>query len=214
MYASPIIRMTAGVINQINDAVVGMPAAPFGVGNSKFAGQLGTGAWLDDANILFNSAIGTVYGGHFRYVRLAAAATAVVVGQIVFWDTLVNVPPPGGYQVTTSEAGSADGAVLSAGIVLNPNWTPGNYSVIQDVGLCFVKFRTTLTQAGAAGSRAFAAAAGAGADNGTADVIDAATASTFATTSQQMGRFLGISADTPTNGGLKRVYINMHNVRG
>ena len=132
MYHSPIIRFPTGAINRVNDAVVGMPVAPPGPGVSKFLGQLGAGIWLDDGNIVFDATLGTVYGGHFRYVRLAAGATAVVRGQTVYWDQTVASPLS---QVTTVENWSADAAMMSAGIVLNPAWTPGNYSVIQDIGI-------------------------------------------------------------------------------
>ncbi len=212
MYNSAIVRITSGAINKVNDSVVGMPAAPLGLGISKFAGQLGQGFYLDDSNVLYNSAMGTVYGGHFRYVRLAAAALAVVVGQIVFWDTLANAAD-NLFQVTTAENGSTDAAMLSAGIVLNSGWTPGNYSVIQDMGPVFVKFRAALTSAGATGSRVFASASG-GADLGFADVVDSANPALFSDVSKLFGRYLGVAQEAPTNGGLKRVYVNMHNMRG
>lgn len=212
MYSSPIVRITNGAVNKVNDAVVGMPAAPLGLGASKFAGQLGNGWYMDDGQILFDATMGTVLGGHFRYVRLAAAAAAVVVGQIVFWDTVANAAN-NLFQVTTAESGTTDAAMNSAGIVLNSGWTPGNYSIIQDMGVTFVKFRAALTAAGAIGSRVFAAAAG-GADLGKADVVDSANPALFSDVSKLMGRYLGIAQDAPTNGGLKRVYVAIHNMRG
>lgn len=212
MYSSPIVRITNGAINKVNDAVVGMPGAPMGPGISKFSGQLGNGWYMDDGQILFDSTMGTVFGGHFRYVRLAAAAAAVVVGQIVFWDTVANAAN-NLFQVTTAESGTTDVAMNSAGIVLNSGWSAGNYSIIQDEGVIFTKFRATLTAAGAIGSRVFCAAAG-GADLGKADVIDSANPALFSDVSKLLGRYLGIAQDAPTNGGLKRVYVNMHNLRG
>jgi hypothetical protein len=212
MFNTAIDRITSGPINKVNDAVVGMPAAPFGPGLSKFAGQLGAGFWVDDANVLYDSTVGVVYGGHFRYVRLSAAAAAVIRGQIVFWDTLANAAD-NLFQVTTAENGSADAAMLHAGIVLNPAWTPGNYSIIQDWGPVYVKFRAALTSAGAAGSRAFCAAVGGG-DLGKADVVDSATAATIANISQMLGRYLGVCQEAPGNGSLSRVYLSMANLRG
>jgi hypothetical protein len=211
MYHSAILRMTAGAINKINDAVIGMPAAPLGPGISKFQGQLGAGTWLDDANILYDSTMGTVFGGHFRYVRLAAGATAVVVGQNVFWDISVadNL-----FQVTTSEAGSTDGAMFRAGVVLNSGWTPGNYSVIQDVGPTFLKFRGVLTSAGAVGSRVYAAAVGAGVDNGFSDVLSSANPTLFSDVSLMQGRYIGKAVQAPVGAGLKLVYQNADNIRG
>jgi hypothetical protein len=210
MFHSPIIRLTAGCINQINDAVIGGISGVSG--QSKYPQQLGNGIWLDDNNILFNSAVGTVYGGHFRYVRLAAAAAAVVVGQLVFWDTVANAAD-NLYQVTTAESGTTDAACSRAGIVLNNGWTPGNYSVIQDCGPVYCKFRAALTSAGAIGSACYAAAAG-GADLGFLDVLDSAAQTSVQDVALMQRRWIGEAIDAPTNSGLKRVYVNFMNLRG
>lgn len=207
---SQIIRMTTGTINAVNDTVIGGMAGITGV--SKFAGQLGKPVWLDDSQLIFNATIGTVFGGRFRYVRLAAASTAVVVGQIVFWDISVadNL-----FQVTTSEAGSVPGAQLRAGIVLNSGWTAGNYSFIQDVGPTFVKFRSALTFAPAGvGVAVYAAAAGAGANNGFADTVASAAPTTFSDVSLLNNRYIGAAIQLPTNGGLKLTNLNFMNLRG
>ena len=211
MFHSPIIRLTTGAINRINDPVVGQPVATPVIGGSKYLGQLGAGVWLDDSNILFDSTMGTVFGGHFRYVRLAAAATAVVVGQLVFWDVTVadNL-----FQVTTSEAGSTDNAMFRAGVVLNSGWTPGNYGVIQDVGPTFVQYRGVLTSAGAVGSRVYCAAVGAGVDNGFADVLSSAAPTLFSDVSLMQGRYIGTAITAPVGGALRLVNQNASNVRG
>jgi len=210
MWNSQIIRMTPGTINGVNDTVIGGIAGISGV--SKYAGQLGQPVWLDDAQLIYNATIGTVFGGRFRYVRLAAGATAVVVGQIVFWDISVadNL-----YQVTTSEAGSVPGAQLRAGIVLNNGWTAGNYSFIQDVGPTFVKFRAALTSVPAGvGQAVYAAAAGAGADNGFADTLGGVGTVDFSDAGLLQTRFLGAAIQLPTNGGLKLTNLNFMNLRG
>jgi len=210
MWNSSIIRMSTGLINTVNDAVIGGSAGISGA--SKFAGQLGAPIWIDDAALMYSSTIGTVYGGRFRYVRLAAAASAVARGQIVFWDISVadNL-----FQVTTVESGSVPGAQLRAGVVLNPNWTAGNYSFIQDVGPTYVKFRATLTAVPAGvGVSVYAAAAGAGADNGLADVVNSADPATFSDVGLLQNRYLGSAIELPTNGGTKLVNLNLMNVRG
>lgn len=213
-FDSPIVRLTTGFIDTINDTIIGGGGSgTSSSGATKLAGQLGQGFWLDDSVLQWNSAT-PGYGGHFRYVRLSASATAVVRGQLVFWDAIAAPGAAGLMQVTTSEAGSTDGAMQRAGIVLNASWTPGNYSVIQDVGIVYCKFRAALTSAGALGSRVFAAAAGAGADNGFCDVIDSGNPTTFADVSKMMGRYIGVAQEAPTNGGLKRVQVNFANVRG
>jgi hypothetical protein len=213
MWNDNIPVVTRGFLNRVNDVQPGYQSTPFGPSPSiDYQGTLGNGWWQDDSNIVFDTTMGTVYGGHFRYVRLSSAAAAVVVGQIVFWDTVANAAD-NLFQVTTAESGTADAAMNWAGIVLNSGWSAGYYSIIQDVGPTYVKFRAALTAAGAIGSRAFCAAVG-GADLGKADVIDSGSSTAFSDVSKMFGRYLGISIDAPTNGGLDRVYINVHNVRG
>jgi hypothetical protein len=212
-FDTKIHRVNSGTINQVNDASPGMTSTPMGPNRSHYLGELGQGIWLDDSQIVCSTAAGfkQVYGGHFRYVRLAAAATAVVAGQLVFWDLSVadNL-----YQVTTSEAVSADAAMFRAGVVLNPSWAAGYYSFIQDVGPVFVKFRAVLTDAGILGSRCFCAAAGAGADNGLADVFDDANPATFGDVGRFMSRYLGEAIAAPVGGALSLVYLNAKNTRG
>jgi hypothetical protein len=210
MSQSQISRISAGAINKVNDAVVGMPAAPFGPGTSQFAGQLGKRLLLDQDEVIFDSAMGTVYGGEFQYVRLASTALAVVVGQLVFWDP--SAADQNLFVTTTSESGSTDAAVLVAGVVLNSGWTPGNYSWIQIQGRVPVKFRAALTSAGAIGSPVYAAAVG-GADLGFADVIETGTASTFSDVTLLQRRFLGEAYVAPTNGSLTDVTVRTQNWR-
>lgn len=213
-YDSPIVRLTTGFIDNINDTIIGGGGGGTGVGGaSKMVGQLGQGFWLDDTMLQWNSAT-PGYGGHFRYVLLSAASSAVVRGQAVFWDVITAPNTAGVMTVTTLETGSTDGGMQMAGIVLNSGWTAGRYSVIQDVGICYLKFRAALTAAGALGSRVFEAAQGAGADNGLFDVVDSGGAATIADVSKMSGRFAGIAQEAPTNGGLKRVNLALRNVRG
>lgn len=209
MFNSPIIRIQGGTINQVNDTVIGGVAGISG--NSKFAGQLGAPVWLDDAQLIYAGST-PVYGGRFRYVRLAAAATAVVRGQIVFWDTSVadNL-----YQVTTNETGpSTNAAMMRAGIVLNAGWGAGKYSYIQDVGPTYVQFRGTLTNAGVKGDSVYCAAVGAGVDNGFADQISSANPTLFSDVELMQGRYIGSAIDLPANASLSLVNLNWANIRG
>ncbi len=208
-YDSPIVRLTTGFIDNINDAVIGGIKGISGV--SKFAGQLGQGFWLDDSMILWKSAT-PGYGGHFRYVQLASNAGAVVRGQGVFWSAIAAPGNTAIQTVTTAESGSSDTGMQLAGIVLNASWAAGNYSVIQDIGITYLQFRATLTAAGALGSRVFESASG-GADLGFFDVIDSANPTLFSDVSKMMGRYAGVAQEAPTNGGLKRVNLSLRNVR-
>lgn len=212
---SQILRIAGGSINTVNDAAIGQQVAQYGIGGSKFAGQLGKEVWLDDTDLIYTSSIGTVYGGGFRYVRLAAASAVPVVGQIAFWSPVATADNL--YQVTADETlSSTDSAVMMAGIFLYNAITAGNYTIIQTVGPTFVKFCAALTGAGAVGSRVFAAAKG-GADVGLADTYDGlANPATMSDVSLLFGRFIGKARQAPTNGGLKLVDCNfaMSNFRG
>jgi len=206
VYHSPILRLTAGAINKINDSAIGMAGVPQGPSTQKFAGQLGNGIWLDDANILFDSSMGVVYGGHFRYVRMSPDADvvandshALAVGQLVFWDIANSVPNL--YQVTTTEAGN-----LPAGIVLNSGWGAGHYSVIQDVGLCVVHYIGTITGTPAIGRVVKAAMAGVGSDLGYIDQVDTVAVGA-------VDYAIGRAVDLPVNGQAHRVFLNIPDVR-
>jgi hypothetical protein len=205
------IRINTGLINTVNDAVVGQQGASLGPGGTKYAGMLGKWLWLDDSQLFYDSSVGTVYGGRFRYVRLAAAAGAVVAGQIVFWDISVADSL---YQVTTAESGSTSGAMFRAGIVLNPNWTAGYYSYIQELGPVPVKFRASLTDSPAIGCSVYCAAAGAGVDVGLADVITNASVSNFSDIALLQGRYIGAAIQLPVAGAVKLVNVNFMNLRG
>lgn len=208
---SQIQRMN-GPINTVNDQVIGGMPSFNGTSVSKVSGQLGMSIYLDDNNVFYSSTVGTVYGGRFQYVRLSAASTTPVRGQLVFWDIAVA---PNLYQVTTLESGSVPGAQFVAGVVLNNNWTAGYYSFVQTIGLVSVKFRAALTHApNGVGVAVYAAAAGAGADNGLSDTIDTADPAVFSDVNLMANRYIGAARELPTNGGTKLVYLNPHNLRG
>ena len=212
MSLSQIQRMN-GPINDVNDQVVGQQPA-FGTSTtvSKVSGQLGKVIALDDSEVIFDSAIGTVYGGKFQYVRLSSGSTTPALGQLVFWDVTVA---PNLYQVTTLETGTTPGAQFMAGVVLNPAWTAAYYSYIQILGLVDVKFRAALSHAPAGvGVAVYAAAAGAGADNGLADTIDTADPATFSDVKLMANRYLGTAWELPVSGSTTLVFFNPRNSRG
>lgn len=212
MAISDILRLSGGAINKINDTIIGGVPQGNSTTASATSGQLGKELELDDSNLIYDTTMGTVFGGRFRYVRLAAAALAVVVGQIVFWDISVadNL-----FQVTTSEAGSVPGAQWRAGIVLNSGWTAGNYGIIQTWGPTYVKFRSALSHVPTGlGVAVYCAAVGAGANNGFADTIDSADPANFSDVNLMANRYLGAAIDLPTNGGLKLINLNIANRRG
>lgn len=199
MSVADIVRIPSGTINQVNDLYIGSAGAPNGGPlRSHFAGQLGKWWDLDDSDIVYQSTVGVVYGGRFQYVRLAAAAVAPVLGQILFWDTTVLNSL---YQVTSDEAlSSVPDSLMIAGINLNPSWTPGYYGVIQILGNVNVKFVASLTTSGAIGIPVYASAAG-GASVGLADVI------TTDSTAVANAKFLGKAIDAPVSGATSLVAL-------
>jgi hypothetical protein len=210
-----IQRIASGNINQVNDSVAGGGGGNIGPQVGLAPGQLGKILELDDSELIFNSAVGTVLGGGFRYVQLSAGSTPnPVVGQIVFWDAFAN-SADNLFVVTTLENGTVPGAQYPAGIVLSSTWGAGNFSIIQCWGPTFIKFRAALTHAPAGiGEAVFCAAAGAGADNGFADTIANANPATWSDSSLFLNRYLGPSIQLPTNGGLKLVNLRRLNERG
>lgn len=203
-WESPIIRISTGFLNTVNDDVIANQA---GLGSlSKFAGQLGKQLYVSQEQIaqLMNTSIGTLYGGRYRYVRRRAtddSSPALGAGKIAFWDTtLTNWQTL--FQVTTDEnLSSNSNAVMRAGIFIN-NIEPGNYGFIQDLGEVYVRFRAVLTTAGAIGSPVYAAGAGdTGLDQGTLDVL------TTDSTALANERFMGFAVEAPAAAALKRIIL-------
>lgn len=207
---SPIIRISTGALNTVNDALIGGVSGN-AAGISKYAGQLGKTLWVppEQITLIHDSTVGTLYGGRYRYVRMREDdddSPALSVGSIVFWDTtLTNWQTL--YQVTRDEnLSSADNAVMIAGIYLG-GFEPGNYGFIQDLGMVPVRFRSVLTAAGAIGSRVYAAGTGdTGSDQGSADVL------TTDSTSLANARYLGNAVTAPAGGGTSAVLLGFHNI--
>lgn len=192
MSESTILRINSGAINAVDDLQIGSQGAPNGGPvRSHFQGQLGKYVDLDDDNVVFDAAIGTVYGGRFQYVRLAVDADTPALGQPLYWD---NNVANNKYQVTTvPDASSADESTLFAGINLNPSWTPGNYGVIQVLGTVNGKFTASLTTAGSNGCAVYVAA------DGLLDVV------TTDATALANARFIGKAVDAPVGGQVSAI---------
>lgn len=213
MGSSDIVRITRP-INQVNDSVIG--GVPMGAASttSGVGGQLGKTIWLDQGNVIYTASVGTVYGGRFRYVRLRAADTpAIVIGQILLWDTTIT-NWSSMYQVTReSDMSSVSNDIMIAGVAISIP-TAGNYFWIQDMGQVNVKFQTTLTTAGQIGSRVFAGGGGDGADEGLADVLGPASAANISDVSLMQARYLGTAVTAPVALTLSPVILAFKNILG
>lgn len=161
-----IDRVTTGFINTVNDALPGQSVSS-GTGAARYTGQLGSRLALGPDDIR-SSPAGTLFGGVYQYVQLAAGSTAIVAGMLLWWDLSVaeNL-----YRVTAVEP-TAGGCF--AGIALNVI-TPGNFGFIQTDGRATVKFRATVAGTKAIGAVVIMALAGAGVDNALADTATDAT---------------------------------------
>jgi len=139
MTQSQIVRVPPGLINEVNDTVIGgtpvgtsggTGAGPF-PGTSKTAGQLGKWCDLDAAMLFYNPDISTLFGGEYQYVRLdpdAADSPGFAPGTLLYFKTGVD---PDLFVVTES-ANANDEAGYS--ITAAGAWTPGNYAWIYRFG--------------------------------------------------------------------------------
>ena len=208
-WESPIIRVTTGRLNTVNDNVIG-GVESIG-GRARFAGQLGKHLWVDPDSIdnMHDSSIGTLYGGRYRYVRmrgLDADSPVTAVGQVLFWDTtLTNWQTR--YQVTReADLSSVDNAIMIAGVYIG-GFDTDNYGFIQDLGMVPVLLRAVLTVAGAIGSRVYVADS-VGADEGLGDVL---TTDSLSVTN---ARYLGPAVTAPVATELDDVLLNFNNALG
>lgn len=205
-------------LNTVLDTVAsGQPDALGVLPGTAYGGGLTSGDYIrgTDAEMLLLSktSVGTLYNGWYRRVFFKSGITGggntgFKRGSLVFWDlvTILAGTATDPFQVTNVEATDT---ALVAGIVISATDTStaplsGNYGWIQTAGVATVQFRATLGVASPAlGDAIFWAAAGAGADNATAD--DLIVSTTFAP--NLFARYIGKAIDAPTNGGLKRVLL-------
>jgi hypothetical protein len=194
-----IDRMVS-TLGNANDPLPGQSVAS-GTGAPQYQGQVGARVCLgNDDPLITRSASPTLFGGIYQYVQFKATSTAVgLVGLIAFWSTDTT------YIVVCDEP---TGVSDIAGICLT-TVTKGNYSWIQIAGKATVQFRATTTKTTPAiGDLVLAAAAGAGADVATADVIADATS----LTSVQARHILGIAIAAPVGGAASTVRLNIGRV--
>lgn len=192
--------MISGNLNEgIGDASPGSPKAGTFAQSSGYPAQLGNIVYLDNegANQRTNPSgtITQLYGGFYQYVQLVSTASAAVAaGQLVFFDTVANAA---NFVVTTDVTAATIGRV--AGVILSPSWTKGNYWWIQISGLVYVKCAATVTDT-TDGNLAIVTQTPAPTVNGVADGT--------AVTDAVLKSAIGVWAEAPANGALKRVFFN------
>jgi len=201
-------------LNRVNDSAEGLSVSS-GTGQKKFS-LVGGRIILGPDEVLYDTSIGTLYGGVYQYVRQRLTdATAAAIGLLAFWDVTVTEDL---YQVSTLETigGTAGGLTAGyiAGVFLD-TLTLGNYGFIQTHGRATIKFRAVLTATPAIGCAVHAAAAGAGADVATADVVTNGNAAnpTFAQVGQLQKRYIGEAEVIPVAAASSVVMMRNLSVR-
>lgn len=126
-------------LNTVNDSVCG-GSVNKGTGATQYGGILGIEVELQDQDVFYDSTIGTLYGGIYKYVQTLSTGGAGVRGQIAFWSDADN------YVVTATNGGATSGDGNQAGIFLNAV-TAGNFCWIQTGGIASVLFDEALSQA-------------------------------------------------------------------
>lgn len=199
-WESPIVRVSTGLLNTVNDSVIGNQAGITGV--SKFGGQLGKTIWVSSEQIgqMYSSTIGTLYAGAYQYVQLAAGQT-IAVGDLLYWDQSAAASA---FKVTKAVDTTTKNYASIAGFALNVI-TAGYYGFIQIAGLATGKMVASITGTKQIGAQVMASVATAG----RVDVIDAAI------TGLTQQNFIGWATSLPADGALCTIQLNQRlNQRG
>lgn len=181
---------TTAKLNDVNDAVCGGSSSQ-GTGATLYGGILGIEIEFADNDIFFDSAIGTLYGGIYKYVQTRAASSASPArGQIAFWYDVDN------YVVTADFVNGEQ-----AGVFLN-SITKGNFGWIQVGGKASVLFRASITKTTpAAGDVVIVESTANVAD----DLADATNPTFGGATGIQL--LLGIAIAVPVGGAISTVQL-------
>lgn len=175
------VAILTNLITKVNDTFPGSSYA--GPTNQAYYGsQVGSRFVLGNDEPRLPSALS---GGEFQYVNFYTSMAATPkVGLIAFWKTDTS------YVATFDEP---TGASDMAGVIVSAT-SKGNYGIIQIDGKVAVQFRATITKATPLiGDLVLAAAAGAGADVATADILADATC----LTPVQARHILGVAIASP-----------------
>lgn len=199
-WESPIIIVSTGLLNTVNDTVIGNSAGIAGA--SKFGGQLGKTLWVSSEQIsqMYSSTIGTLYAGAYQYVKLAASQT-IVVGDLLYWD---QGAASNTFTVTKAVNTTTKTYASIAGFALNVI-TAGNYGFIQIAGIATGLYVSSITGTKQTGAQVMASVATAG----RVDVIDAAI------TGLTQQNFIGWAVALPADNSLGTIQLSQRlNQRG
>ena len=146
-FTDQVERLSSGALNNTGDAGIGQPlTSPSGsivygydgmLGNKYAVNGLTAGSPAEAAR-LSNTAIATLHGGVYQYVKfLATSSTANIAGGIVFWQDIDN------FVVTPDVPLSTQGLIAGIGLAVT---VKGDYGFIQVAGLAEVLFKSSITK--------------------------------------------------------------------
>lgn len=195
---SPIIRVSTGLLNTVNDEVIANQAGLAGV--SKFGGQLGKILWVSNEQIsqMYSSTVGTLYAGAYQYVKVASGQT-IAVGDLLYWDQAEDANE---FVVTKAANTTTFNYQSFAGFALNAI-TAGYYGFIQIAGIATGRYVASITGTKAIGRPVMGSVATAG----RVDVIDAAV------TGATQNNFLGWAVALPADGALGTIQLSQRLVQ-
>ena len=126
---------TTARLNDVNDSVCGGSSSQ-GTGATLYGGILGIEIEFTDSQVYYDSAVGTLYGGIYKYVQTYSGSSASPArGQIAFWYNA------DAFVVTADFINGAQ-----CGVFLN-SITKGNFGWVQIGGKASVLFRASITKA-------------------------------------------------------------------
>lgn len=214
-WESPIMRVTTGKLNTVDDEIVG-GVASLGT-RPRYGGMLGKHLWVgqDQIENMFDPTVGDLFGGRFRYVRMKLADVVPLVGQVLFWD-VAAAEWWKDFQVATeanlAPVGAGAVAVMVAGVCISVP-TLGNHMFIQDLGITDILSVGTFTDTAVVGSRMYVDTAVTVGDEGLMDAVDDFASATVTLTVEDR-RYLGIAVELPVVDTRTRVMLNHHNALG
>ncbi len=163
-----------------------------------------------DAAALSLASVGTLYGGLYQYVSTySGSAGTPTKYRLAFWQPSNAAPF---HQVTPDESGTP-GVAAVAGVFIN-TLTAGYDWWILIAGRTPIQFRAALTGVPSAGCAVYCAAAGAGADLGTLDVLAGAPLASYTDIDNANTRYMGWAETAPVGGATAIVNVPLRRVAG
>lgn len=202
---TPRFVIPNGILSQVNDVMPGgTQNSVSGIQVARDPGQLGGYYYLTGAEAAarFGNLSQPLFSGLYQYVQLSASSTGIAAGAwVYFTDATSAAHGAENYVVTTVSAATVANAGMYAGVIINGNWTAGNYGWIQVGGILTVKYKATIAGSGVVGDVVTLDIASP--SNLFDDPATQGTAATIALTTVKA--IVGTALTAPSNGGTGQV---------